>query len=234
LNGANLTEAGLPQATLRKADLRLAIFSAANLRGASLIDADLRSANLHGSDLRDTDFSRADLRCVKFTVNEQTQVEQANFDDTLGLTKEQQSQLIARSARCDVISSDRYIDGFTRKDIADRLWDLREGIETFGESIDQTRQSLILLNQPDCIPGDSVESERIQRLEKFIGVMDQVKAQLLLDVEEYSTSLYDLDWTADELLEEYENINIQIFKVSAFKRTIDQIYVDLPGFIKRS
>lgn len=56
LSGADLKEADLSGANLRKTDLRKA-----NLNGASLYGADLREANLSRADLRETNLKEADL-----------------------------------------------------------------------------------------------------------------------------------------------------------------------------
>jgi len=57
----NLFKADLGEANLRKADLRKVDLGEANLRKADLRKADLSFANLRGADLREADLSEATL-----------------------------------------------------------------------------------------------------------------------------------------------------------------------------
>jgi uncharacterized protein YjbI with pentapeptide repeats len=67
--GADLEEADLRGADLKRSDLEEAVLSGADLstsdlRGAKLRGADLRGANLEGADLMETNLKRADLEGV--------------------------------------------------------------------------------------------------------------------------------------------------------------------------
>jgi len=67
--GADLEEADLRGADLKRSDLEEAVLSGADLsisdlRGAKLRGADLRGANLEGADLMEANFKRADLEGV--------------------------------------------------------------------------------------------------------------------------------------------------------------------------
>jgi uncharacterized protein YjbI with pentapeptide repeats len=77
LFGTNFSSANLQDTVLSEADLQAANFSGANLRCADLTDAnlneanfsdaDLRCANLRDADMKEADFSGADLRCADLT-----------------------------------------------------------------------------------------------------------------------------------------------------------------------
>lgn len=71
-------------------------------------------------------------------------------------------------------------------------------------------------------------------MEKIVLIIEENSKRFWLEVEEYSTELYSSAETTDEWLKEYENINMQILRISVFTTTVQQIYVDLPGFINRS
>jgi hypothetical protein len=149
------------------------------------------------------------------------------------LTQQQQSQLVARSARCNVISSDNCISGFTWNDVTDRLLDLEGGIKTFEEYIHLMRRALTQLKNPDGILGDFLESQDTQLIDELIDEMARNHEQFFREAEEYRTSLYASNWGTDELLEEYENINTQILTVSEYTKVMQQIHGDLPGLVKR-
>lgn len=236
LNGVDLTGAELPHAILLRTDLRLASFKNANLRGAILTEADLRSANLHGADLRDSKFSRADLRCVKSMTDSAVRFDNAIFDHAVGLTAQQQTEIESGGGCCNGISADSYPNGFTWNDVVDRLFDLEVGIKSFAEYVFDIQKGLDQLRRPDGLLDEVPPApEKVEHLEQLVQEMTQITASFQADVEWLNEDLHslDLDLTAIELREEYENINNQILKVSLYKRVVQEIYIDLPGFIER-
>lgn len=123
--------------------------------------------------------------------------------------------------------------GIERDDLARRLLDLKEIIEAFEENVHGLRSALKQLREANNALGETPNVEGLQVLEQLVCEMLASCIQFWKKLNAYEQTLYAWEWLEEELIEDYENINDHISLISRFTRTVQQIYVDLPGFIER-
>jgi len=100
LEEATLNEAELFEANLTKSHLERASLKYANLARGRLASANLEGANLEGANLKGATLEKASLRgaILARTILVGTNVENAIFTDSRGLTEQTKADLIARGA----------------------------------------------------------------------------------------------------------------------------------------